>query len=310
MKKIKIAIALSKEYFAPKGVMRDMPLGRFLLNEFPFNSRVDTKFHFHSIHDEVDVQEFFGYDAVVNTYILRQRSALHIDRFDKFKGVKCCVSLEPHNTGQKWFDAYHKDEYSFCWYHYPVECIDRRCKLFNTNVDYRRIVPGINRNIYKSMTTFKNRIKDKILLTGSLGVLEKNYYVLRKLCAKHPDVKLFPRWKFFGSQYPILLQKYRSSIAASTEYTVMKYIESAACGCLVFMEGTELNAWESLGFINGFSAVRIDQDNYKLKLREFLETADDPKWEIIANRGRKFAFETFDTNIQANLLIDHIEEYL
>lgn len=307
MKQIKVAIALSKEYFAKGGVMYDMPLGRFLLNEFPNNDRIDATFYFHSIHDKVDVHEFSGYDAVVNTYIRRIWSALHIDRFDKFKGVKCCVTVEPHNINQKWLDAYQQDGYSFCWYHYPVECIKRRCK--SVNVDYRRIIPGISKTLYKSKN-FKSRIQNKILLTGILGAKERPYYVLRLLCNTRPDIVHVKRGIFFGSKYPILLQKYKATIAACSGYTVMKYIETAACGCLVFMEGTKLNAWESLGFIDGFNAVRIDQDNYKLKLQEFLETSDDPKWEIIANEGRKFAFDTFDTSIQANLLVDYIEEYL
>jgi len=307
MRRIKVAIALSKEYFAPGGVMYDMPLGRFLLNEFSKNPRIDATFHFHSREDVVDVHDFFGYDAVVNTYIRRKRSALHIDRFDKFKGVKCCVSVEPHNITQQWENAYHQDGYSFVWYHYPVECIKRRCK---SNIDYRRIVPGINKALYKSKD-FKSRIQNKILLTGSEGGKGgRRFYILRKICKEHPDVVYSVRRRFFGSNYPTILQKYKATIAACTEYTVIKYIETAACGCLVFMEGTKLNAWKSLGFTDGYNAIRIDQNNYQQKFEEFLNTSNDPRWEIIASRGRKFAFDTFDTNIQTNLLVDYIEEYL
>ena len=116
--------------------------------------------------------------------------------------------------------------------------------------------------------------------------------------------------EYINDKYPLLLQKYASSIAATTFHANIKYWEIPAAGCLTFMEVTEKNNAKRTGFIDNETCVYINESNYVEKFNEFLKTRDNPKWEKIASDGRKFALENFNNDVAVNSLVDLIKELI
>ena len=76
------------------------------------------------------------------------------------------------------------------------------------------------------------------------------------------------------------------------------------------MEVTDKNRGEYLGFEDGKSAVFIDEDNYKLRLKQYLSEPDNPKWERIAKAGRIHSLENFNNDKAVCHLIDLMDEIL
>jgi spore maturation protein CgeB len=87
-------------------------------------------------------------------------------------------------------------------------------------------------------------------------------------------------------------------------YTVSKYVEIPAAGTLSFMETSDINNYEKLGFVDRETAVFINAENYREVFQEYFDTIDDPKWEQIAENGRRHVLENFRADIQVNKLVD------
>ena len=210
-------------------------------------------------------------------------------------------------------------------------------QLYPSDFPYRTIFYGLEAQLYENLTPFNQRIKDKILLTGAIGntklrsklltSLKRNYqgkrnifskwsalqcYALRTKCATLScvDYTTTLAHEYINDKYPVLLQKYASSIAATTYHANIKYWEIPAAGCLTFMEVTEKNDGKRTGFIDNETCVYINESNYVKKFNEFLDTRDDPKWEKIASNGRKFALKNFNNNVAVKSLIGLIEELI
>ena len=137
-------------------------------------------------------------------------------------------------------------------------------------------------------------------------------YALRTKCTTLPyvDYTTTLAHEYINDKYPLLLQKYASSIAATTHLANIKYWEIPAAGCLTFMEITEKNDGKRTGFIDNETCVYINESNYVEKFNEFLETRDDPKWEKIASNGRKFALENFNNDAAVTSLIQLIRDVI
>ena len=71
------------------------------------------------------------------------------------------------------------------------------------------------------------------------------------------------------NRYSILLSNYVAAIAATTFFPSIKYWEIPAAGCLTFMEITDKNKGEYTVFIDGKSAIFINEDNMKDALRPY-----------------------------------------
>ena len=210
-------------------------------------------------------------------------------------------------------------------------------QIYPSDFQYRTIFYGLEAQLYEDLTPFNQRIKDKILLTGAIGntkltsklitSLKRNYqgkrnifskwsalqcYALRTKCATLPcvDYTTTLAHEYINDKYPLLLQKYASSIAATTYHANVKYWEIPAAGCLTFMEVTEKNNAKHTGFIDNKTCVYINESNYVEKFNEFLKTRDNPKWEKIASDGRKFALENFNNDVAVNSLVDLIKELI
>lgn len=128
--------------------------------------------------------------------------------------------------------------------------------------------------------------KDKVLLAGRCSAP----YPLRRRLFKYArrnrdgniDVLHHPGYAttdiqggVTGRDFHQLLGGYKGAIATTgstrarirktTDYTVFKYFEIPACGCVPFMEPTPDLA--ELGFVDGVNYISITRWNYRKKLR-------------------------------------------
>jgi hypothetical protein len=193
---------------------------------------------------------------------------------------------------------------------------------------YKEILWGLEPRIYEKLKPFKDRIKDKILISGNVGKTSlksriankifnhKNstyyFYKLRVKCRGLPYVHYSPmkNSKYENDDYPIYLSQYRASIAAATYYPVTKYFEIPASGCLTFMEVTKLNGCKYLGFKDGKTAIFINEKNYKEKFEEYINDVDNPKWEKIANAGREHVLKNLNSDIAVESLVELMNKVL
>ena len=76
------------------------------------------------------------------------------------------------------------------------------------------------------------------------------------------------------------------------------------------MEITKLNEGKYLGFKDNETAIFINKNNYEEKFNEYLNDLDNPKWERIANEGRKYVFENLSNDNAVNTLVDLMEEII
>jgi len=70
------------------------------------------------------------------------------------------------------------------------------------------------------------------------------------------------------------------------------------------MEITERNYGNYLGYKDEKTAIIINEKNYKEKFEEYLANPDDPRWEKIANDGRKFTLENFNNDKAVESLVE------
>lgn len=176
---------------------------------------------------------------------------------------------------------------------------------------YQAIMFGVEPQFFQNLQPFGQRIKDKILNSGAMGkqnlrsrivtgILKPKrsgwyFYKLRTMCNELPYVQHFGMKgnKYENEDYPKHLSQYRAAIAATTFYPSLKYLIIPAAGCLTFMEITQLNKGEFLGFQDNRSAIFINEKNYKSKFEEFINDPENSKWQEIANEGRNHSLANF-----------------
>jgi hypothetical protein len=132
------------------------------------------------------------------------------------------------------------------------------------------------------------------------------------MCNKLPyvDYTSTLQHEFVNDKYPLLLQKYAASIAATTDSPSIKHLEIPAAGCLTFMEITERNKCQYLGFVDEESVIVINEKNYKQKFEMYLSDVDNPKWKKIANAGREHALKNLNNDKAVDSLVKVFEELI
>ena len=196
-------------------------------------------------------------------------------------------------------------------------------KFYPKKFKYKTIIFGLEKSLYQNISPFETRIKNKILLSGSIA--HKNLsmklkwklkkpsdgdsifeYKLRTICSDLPYVDYTPtlNHNYIGDRYPLLLEKYMTSIAATTNFPTIKYWEIPAAGCLTFMEITEQNMGEYLGFVDNETAIFINDKNYKEKFEEYLSDIENPKWAKIAFEGKKYALNELNNDKAVESLVN------
>lgn len=220
---------------------------------------------------------------------------------DKVKALKIARGGDMHDINGKYIAAYRNIGVEHIFNHQTETHANR---FLPDDIKYHQIIFGVTKELCISEPYLQRR-KDKILLTGTLW--SKHFYGLRIKCG---DLNYVEYNSKFSDGYFKMLAQYRAAIAACSVTSVYKYFELPACGCLTFMEVTPENGCSELGFIDGENAIFINQDNYAIKTREFINNPDDPKWESIANSGREFVLANYENKIQVDKFISILETLL
>lgn len=326
-KKIRVAFiykegadAVSSNYFATTYYHFFMDAlkrnSRIIINYFPASNKFDTSV----LKDNFDV-------------------ILLCDNYpagtpDELTGIKnldipvVCRVNDPHDAHVRGKIAYHEKYKIDHYFGYIPEPFFH--KYYPKSFKYKVIIYGLEPSIYKNLTPFQKRIKDKILCSGAAEsgkfynrIIERimrikgelslhKHYKLRTMCINLPyvDYTSTLQHHYVGDKYPLLLSKYRASIAAHSLYPVIKYLEIPASGCLTFMEVTDKNNASIFGFKDGKNTIFINEKNYKQKFQEFLDDPDNPKWEEIANAGCRYVLEQLNNDKAVDSLVDLMEELI
>ena len=200
-------------------------------------------------------------------------------------------------------------------------------KYFPKNFKYKVIFFGVEPKLYENLTPYSKRINKKILCSGAAASTKFSsrlrdiirgerslwkHYKLRTKCIELPyvDYTSTLQHEFINDKYPLLLMKYCTSIAACSSYPVIKYWESTAAGCLTFMEVTEKNQANILGFEDGKNAIFINEKNYEKKLSEFISDPKNTKWSEIAENGHHYTMANLTNDVASNSLVEIFKEYV
>jgi len=200
-------------------------------------------------------------------------------------------------------------------------------KYYPKNFKYKVIFYGVEPKLYENLTPYSKRIKKKILCSGAAANTKFSsrlrdiirgdrslwkHYKLRTKCIELPyvDYTSTLQHEFINDKYPLLLMKYCTSIAAHSLYPVIKYWESTAAGCLTFMEVTEKNQANILGFNDGKNAIFINEKNYEKKLSDYISDPNNAKWSEIAENGYHYTMANLTNDIASNSLVEIFKEYV
>jgi hypothetical protein len=200
-------------------------------------------------------------------------------------------------------------------------------KYYPKNFKYKVIFYGVEPKLYENLTPYSKRIKKKILCSGAAASTKFSsrlsdiirgeqslwkHYKLRTKCIELPyvDYTSTLQHEFINDKYPLLLMKYCTSIAAHSLYPVIKYWESTAAGCLTFMEATEKNQANILGFEDGKNAIFINEKNYEKKLSDYISDPNNAKWSEIAENGHHYTMANLTNDVASNSLVEIFKEYV
>ena len=200
-------------------------------------------------------------------------------------------------------------------------------KYYPKNFKYKVIFYGVEPKLYENLTPYSKRIKKKILCSGAVASTKFSsrlrdiirgdrslwkHYKLRTKCIElsYVDYTSTLQHEFINDKYPLLLMKYCTSIAAHSLYPVIKYWESTAAGCLTFMEVTEKNQANILGFEDGKNAIFINERNYEKKLSDYISDPNNAKWSEFAENGHHYTMANLTNDVASNSLVEIFKEYV
>ena len=118
--------------------------------------------------------------------------------------------------------------------------------------------------------------------------------LLRTKCCKLDYVDWTPTLEhdYVNDNYAKLLEQYQAVIAADSYTPVQKYWEIPAAWCLTFMEITERNNGQYLGYIDGESTIFINEKNYQEKFEEFINSKSENVFQKKINaKSQQFSME-------------------
>jgi hypothetical protein len=322
---IKVAVIYKKTYIFLTKYHFDKSLYYFIMEALNRNDKLDvTYFPCDTIFDVSKIENKF--DIILLPHNQTDGSPDELVGIEKSKIPVIARAGDPHQARKFNPEILHKKlKISYYFNFMPPNYF---YKFYPKDFAYKEILWNLEPRIYQNLKPFKNRKKEKILITGNVGkaslkskiankiLNRKNstYYLykLRVKCRILPYIHYSPmkNGKFESDDYPVYLSQYRASIAASSYYPVTKYFEIPASGCLTFMEVTEVNDCKSLGFEDGQTAIFINEKNYKKKFEEYINDLDNPKWEKIANAGREHALKNLNSDLAVESLIDLMEELI
>ena len=316
MDKIKVAFIYKASNIFMTGKHFDNNYYNFFLKALPRNKNIEVtnfteeeKFDVEKLENKFDVillwqNNEFGTPDLINI------------KNSKIPVITRCADPREIEITKKYHKKWKIDYYFHFW---PESFFH---SFLPKNFKYKSIIYGLESSLYKNTTPFEDRIKNKILNSGAIGntkLLSKiindiknpkwnayRVYYLRTIINNLPYVDYFPTLQneFVGDKFPLLLQKYQASVAASTTNPVAKMWEIPAAGCMTFLEVNEKNNADFVGFKNNENAIFINEENYKEKFQEYLENVEDKKWRNIAEKGRKFVIDNLNNDKAVESLVE------
>ena len=316
MDKIKVAFIYKASNIFMTGKHFDNNYYNFFLKALPRNKNIEVtnfteeeKFDIEKLENKFDVillwqNNEFGTPDLINI------------KNSKIPVITRCADPREIEITKKYHKKWKIDYYFHFW---PESFFH---SFLPKNFKYKSIIYGLESSLYKNTIPFEDRIKNKILNSGAIGntkLLSKiindiknpkwnayRVYYLRTIINNLPYVDYFPTLQneFVGDKFPLLLQKYQASVAASTTNPVAKMWEIPAAGCMTFLEVNEKNNADFVGFKNNENAIFINEENYKEKFQEYLENVEDKKWRNIAEKGRKFVIDNLNNDKAVESLVE------
>ena len=323
-KKIKVAfiykecVGLSLNYYATTHY-------HFFMNALKRNNNLEITYY--PTCKDFDVSKLENNTNVILLFEFLPSHCIpeQIHGIEKLNIPVICKVGDPHRPNKSVIREYH-DKYKIDAYFTPF--LNHFYSYYPSNYKCKEIFWGVEPSLYRNLTPFDKRIKTKILNSGAIGNAKfhsriinsimtprsnaYNHYKLRTLCTKLPYVDYTSTLdhEYVGDKYPLLLQKYATAIAATTSAITLKYLEIPAAGCLTFMEVTDKNNARNLGFIDGESAIFINEKNYKSKFEEYLSDVNNLRWKQIANAGREHTLKNLNNDKAVDSLVDLMKELL
>lgn len=322
--KIRVAFIYKGSHVFFSGKHFDNTYYHFFIDALKRNNSIDVTYF--PVEDYFDANKLRGkFDVVLLFGSHEWEIAKELDNITKIN-MPIIARVGDAHSGYKGADERHEKygiDYYFGFMHESYFH-----KYYPEDFKYKTIIFGLEPNLYQNLTPFNQRIKDRILNSGAIGnqkiisnMLSRikdpdsnayKHYKLRSMCNKLPyvDYTSTLQSEYVNDKYPLLLSKYRAAIAATTTFPTIKYWEIPAAGTLTFMEITKQNNGEYLGFVDGESAIFINENNYRERFEEYLQDTDSQKWEKIALEGRRYALEELNNDKAVCSLVDLIEELI
>lgn len=254
--------------------------------------------------DEVDPIWLNGFDVVLLMGL--KASKLPTSDWRKCNTIKISCCHDCHVIDGEYVKRAESFGINHFFYHHPEKYFR---KFAPDHWKYKRVFMCIDKEVYSRCSPWEYRIKDMVLHTGHVdnGI----HYELRPKLIRLDGVHHINRSNFFtGRNYVKLLNSFCASIAACSTVTVNKYLESMTAGCITFTEVNDNNGWEELELIDNVNCVMIKEDNYKSKISEYIECCNDPRYQLIGNEARRIVMNRFNTDIQAEGLVEWIKEII
>jgi len=323
-KKIKVALVYKKNYIFLSGNHFDNTTYYFFMHALKRSQKLEITYF--PSESEFDTNKLKNKFDIILLPDNQPAGTPNLIGIDKLTIPVICRIGDPHDVKRvREYDYHEKFKID---YYFNFMDPSYFYKFYPKNFSYKTIIFGLEPSLYYNLKPFSNRISEKILITGALGknklksklanrILNPNrsswyFYKLRTICndlsyVEHArDVSK----RFDSNELPILLSQYQTAIAATTHYPTIKYMETAAAGCLTFMEISEHNHGSYLGYEDGKTSIFINEQNYKEKFKEFLTDRNNPKWKKIASAGQKYTLEKLSNDNAVEHLTELIEEIL
>ena len=324
--KIKVAFIYKKSYIFLSGKHFDNTMYYFFMHALKKNNRLDvTYFPCENNFDVIEFKDKFDIILLPDNYEMGTPES--INGIENLKIPVICRVGDPHDakkTGKISNHEKYKIDYYFNFMH---ESYFHR--FYPKHFKYKTIIFGLEPSLYQNLKPFKDRIKNRILNSGIVGKTHLPYKIAASILHPHNNMWYFYKLRTMCNElsyvdhsrkkgqdvhskedYTTYLSKYRAAIAATTFYPTIKYFETTAAGCLTFMEITDLNKGEYLGYKDKKTAIFINEKNYKDKFQEYLQSADNPEWEEIASAGRDYTINELNNDKAVDSLADLMEELL
>ena len=299
-KKIKVALIYKKDYIFFDEQHFDKTTYYFFMNALQRNEKLEISYF--SCGNEFDIQKLEGkFDIIL----------LANNRFDATPEILHGIKKSTIPVISKTGDPHYANKYNQIELHeefkidayWSLQPKEYFYKFYPKNFRYKEIIWGLEPSKFKNLKSYDERINNKILNSGNVGrknlkskighLVSKDinsalyFYKLRTMCNDLPyvDYAGMKNNQYINEDYTEYLSRYCTAIATGTFYPVIKYFEIPAAGCLTFMEITEKNHGQYLGYKNNETAIFINEKSYKEKFEDYLSDPNNKNWKDIAKAG-------------------------